>query len=99
MAGKAGQAARNKVAQIHRQQEAEPDTRRSGHGNVRVKPVRKSIDLPGKDAAALSAWEAETARELGRARVTSAEVVRVLVSRLLTDEQLARQVRQDLTDN
>jgi len=62
----------------------------------RANPVRRTVDLPPHQHAQLSTWCAETAQELGRSRVTGQEVLRALVARLLTDETLARKIRQDL---
>jgi len=63
---------------------------------VRAKPVRSTVDLPSGRHSSLKTWCTETATELGRARVTTQDVVNALVHRLLTDETLARKIRQDL---
>jgi hypothetical protein len=62
----------------------------------RVKPVRSTVDLAPTHHVQLKAWCGETAVEVGRARVTTQDVMRALVIRLLTDEALARKVRADL---
>lgn len=65
---------------------------------VRVKRVRRTVDLYAAQHAELDMWCTETARELGRARVTGQAVMEALVRRLLTDETLARKIRADLAD-
>jgi hypothetical protein len=60
------------------------------------KPVRSTVDLPADEHAMLKAWCGETAVELGRVRVTTQDVLRALVERLLTDEALARGIRHDI---
>lgn len=63
---------------------------------VRAKPIRSTVDLPSGRHFSLKEWCTETATELGHARVTTQDVVNALVHRLLTDETLARKIRQDL---
>lgn len=94
---------RAKVAQT-RQAETEPEPdpesdRSAVHQRPRVKPVRRTVDLSAAHHAALDQWCGETAQQLGRARVTGQDVLRTLVARLLTDETLARKIRQDLADD
>lgn len=60
------------------------------------KPVRSTVDLPPARHAAFKSWCAESAVELGRSRVTTQDVMRVLVGRLLTDEAFANRIRDDL---
>lgn len=61
-----------------------------------AKPVRSTIDLAPHKHASLKAWCGETALMIGRSRVTTQDIVSTLVSRLLTDETLARKIREDL---
>jgi hypothetical protein len=63
---------------------------------VLAKPIRSTVDLPPARHRSLKAWSAETATEIGRARVTTQEVINALVHRMLTDETLARKIRDDL---
>lgn len=63
---------------------------------VRGKPIRSTVDLPPARHHALRAWCDETAVQLGKARVTTQDVMRTLVARVLTDETLARKIRDDL---
>lgn len=60
------------------------------------KPVRATVDLPPGQHARLKAWCGQTAVEFGRARVTTQDVLRALVDRLLSDEVLAAAIRDDL---
>jgi hypothetical protein len=64
--------------------------------NPHVKPIRNTVDLPPVKHAELKSWCGETAVMVGRSRVTTQDVLRALVGRLLTDETLARKVRDDL---
>jgi hypothetical protein len=64
----------------------------------RTRKVRKTVDLAPARHHALKTWLDETAIELGRATVTSQDVLDALVGRLLTDETLARKIRVDLAD-
>jgi hypothetical protein len=61
-----------------------------------AKPVRATVDLSPGQHAALRAWCGQTAVEFGRARVTTQDVLRALVDRLLSDEALAAAIRDDL---
>lgn len=63
---------------------------------VRGKPIRSTVDLPPTRHHELKSWCDETAIHLGRARVTTQDVMRTLVARLLEDETLSRKIRADL---
>jgi hypothetical protein len=63
---------------------------------VQTKPVRSTVDLSPARHAALKRWSGEIAVEIGRSRVTTQDVLRALVVRLLTDEVLARKIQDDL---
>lgn len=93
-------AGAKKVSQARQQQAAEQPAKRKPAGqNVRTKLVRRTVDLPPVRHAELDQWCSETARQLGQARVTGQAVISTLVARLLTDETLARKIRQDLSAN
>lgn len=79
-------------------EEPENRPRKSAAPTERTKLVRRSVDLSPTHHRKLTEWCAETASEIGAARVTGADVFRTLVARLLTDETLARKVRADLRD-
>lgn len=63
---------------------------------VRSKPVRSTVDLSPHHHAQLKAWCGETAVEIGKSRITTQDVMRVMVARLLADETFARKIRADL---
>jgi uncharacterized protein YjaG (DUF416 family) len=66
----------------------------------RASSVRVTVDLPPTEYAALKRWELEAAVETGQAEVTNqAVLLRALAGRLLTDEQLAESVRQDISSS
>lgn len=79
--------------------ETEQPTRAASTQSVRAKPVRRTVDLSPAHHAELDAWCAETARQLGRARVTGQDVLRSLVAELLSDETTARKIRQRLAED
>lgn len=63
---------------------------------VRAKPIRNTVDLSPYHHASLKAWCGETAVSIGSSRITTQDVLRAMVARLLTDETLARKIRDDL---
>ena len=66
---------------------------------MRARPVRKTVDLAPARYAALTEWCAESAGQLGVARVTGQDVLAGLVELLLTDETTARRLRAQLADD
>jgi hypothetical protein len=63
----------------------------------RTKPVRMTLDLAPDLHARFARWCTETAPKLGeRANLPGVEVVRLLLGRLLADEDLQRSVIEDL---
>jgi hypothetical protein len=59
----------------------------------RVRDIRRTVDLSPVEHRQLAVWCAEAAAELGRARVTGQDVLRALVTELLSDDELARRIR------
>lgn len=92
--------ARAKNERIRAMQQASTEDKPRTHvQNARSRPVRRTVDLSPVHHQRLTQWCAETAVELGSARVTGQDVLRSLVARLLTDETLARKIRADLADD
>lgn len=103
---------REKARRLEQQrQRAESNTRRTSNevehagtsrpapsmvASPKAKPIRSTVDLAPTRHASLKSWCGETAVELGVSRVTTQDVMRTLVARLLTDETLARKIRADL---
>jgi len=65
---------------------------------VRTKPVRTTVDMAPELHRRLKRWVADAADELEVTEVPLADVVRVLVRRLVDDEDLAAVVLEDLRD-
>jgi hypothetical protein len=63
---------------------------------VVTKDVRSTVDVPANHHAAFKAWCAEIAPQIGRARVTTQDVLRYVVTRIVTDGQYADQLREEL---
>jgi hypothetical protein len=59
---------------------------------VSIKPIRISLDLAPALFDQLTEWRTRAARQLGRGRVTNADVLRVLVRMLTSDEELTARV-------
>jgi hypothetical protein len=84
---------RSKADRVAGERDAPPD---SALRKLAAKPVRATVDLSPSQHARLKAWCAETAVGFGQARVTTQDVLRALVERLLGDEALAASIRDDL---
>ena len=86
--------------QRHQQADAAEDEQpaRQRVATERSKPVRRSVDLSPTQHSQLAAWCSATAVELGASRITGRDVFVALVDRLLSDPDLARQIRADLRD-
>ncbi len=65
---------------------------------ARVKRVRRTVDLAPAHHHQLTSWCEDAAVTLGAARVSGQDVISALVAQLLTDETLARKIRQRLAD-
>lgn len=61
-----------------------------------AKPVRLTLDLTPELHAQLQRWCLDAAPGVGRPRVAGQQVLRALIGRLLTNEQLAREITLDL---
>lgn len=79
-----------------RQQDDVPVPRRPA--TVRTRPVRITVDLTPERHRALKRWARDTADDLEVTDVPLADVVRVLVRRLVEDDALAEAVRADLRE-
>lgn len=91
--------ARERAARIRQVQQTPAEERpRQILRSERSTPVRRTVDLPPVHHQKLATWCSETAVELGVARITGQDVLRLLVARLLTDETLARKLRTDLAE-
>lgn len=97
----AGERIKQQAARIASRQVAQADTETTpapsrGAPAPRSRPVRRTVDLSPADHDRLNEWQRETARQLGRTRITGEDVLRALVARLLTDDTLAGKIRTDL---
>jgi len=63
------------------------------------KPVRLTLDLSPDRHADLVRWCLDAAPAVGTPRVPGQQVLRALLTRLLTDDQLSRQIIADLRDS
>jgi len=63
---------------------------------VSARPVRLSVDLPPVVHSKLVQWAAKAGPEIGRSRIPAAEVARVLLKRLIADEDLQQSVIDEL---
>lgn len=74
-------------------------TRTRAKAGARTKPVKMTVDLAPIEHRKLKLWCAQAAADLELPEVAASEVVRVLVSRLQSDPDLAEQIRTDLAEN
>lgn len=86
------------AAQRRRERRAQPVTERAMPvaAPVRVKPVRRTVDLDPQVHRDLGRWCDDAALTLGATRVTGQDVLATLVARLLRDDELAQAVREDI---
>lgn len=86
------------AAHKRRERRAQPVTERPRPtaAPVRVKPVRRTVDLDPQAHRDLARWCDDAALDLGATRVTGQDVLATLVARLLRDDQLAQDVRDDI---
>lgn len=63
---------------------------------VSTKPVRITLDLAPTLYDSFGDWNRQAARQMGVGRITGADTLRILLRRLLADEQLAAAVLDDL---
>lgn len=73
-----------------------PSTPRPAVEQVPTKPVRITLDLAPNLYDSFGDWNRRAARQIGVGRITGAETLRVLLRRLLADDQLAASVLDDL---
>lgn len=86
------------AAQRRRERRAQPVTERAmpAAAPVRVKPVRRTVDLDPQAHRDLGRWCDDAALTLGATRITGQDVLATLVTRLLQNDELAQAVRDDL---
>lgn len=77
---------------------AEEEKPRATATAPQTRPVRKTVDLAPVTNAELSEWCHDAAIKIGATRVTTQDVFTALVTRLLSDDALAAQLRDDLAD-
>ncbi|HWN36227.1 MAG TPA: hypothetical protein VNP03_25970 [Pseudonocardia sp.] len=87
-----------RLEQLNRRRERahELEDRQARAAPGRGEPVRRAVMLSPSEHLGLSEWCRATATELGLSRVTGQDVLRTLVVRLLTDPELASQLRAEL---
>lgn len=86
------------AAQKRRDRRAQPVTERPrpAAAPVQVKKVRRTVDLDPQPHRDLGRWCDDAALTLGATRITGQDVLATLVDRLLRDDQLAQDVRDDI---
>lgn len=65
----------------------------------RTEPVRSTVDLDPALHHELSEWAEEAAWELGRKRITRQAILAKLAARLIADEALTQQIKDDLASD
>jgi hypothetical protein len=76
-----------------------PDAPKPGQATARrTKPVRITVDLDPPLYSDVAAWSVAAAAELDAPRVAQADVVRVLLRRLVDDARFSAQVIDQLRD-
>jgi hypothetical protein len=72
------------------------DERRVERSAVLTKPVRHTVDLSPQQHRQLERWRMDAAEVSGLSRVTSQAVLQTLVERLLSDDALAGEIREEI---
>lgn len=84
-----------RAAEGRRAQEGAPRARRTA---ARTKPVRTTVDLSPELHRKLKTWTASAAERMDVVEVPLADVFRVLIKRLVEEQDLEDQVVADLRD-
>lgn len=92
----AAKAARLKQQQQDRDSRTSVPTEVRPPAEIRVRPVRLTLDVSPADHTALARWSLDASAELGRARVAGQELMRALLRRALADPELRRLVVEDI---
>lgn len=92
----AAKAARLKQQQHDKETRSSVPTEVRAPSEIRVRPVRLTLDVAPADHAALARWSLDASAELGRARVAGQELMRALLRRALADPELRRLVVDDI---
>lgn len=68
----------------------------SSRSTQRTKYVRQSVDMDPADHAEFVQWAAGAGPQLGRSRIPTAEIIRLLIKRLMAEEGLQAKIIEDL---